>query len=94
MMCGRRSSKNEHTKRGHTGGYVILLSLIIASAVLIFLFVRVYFTPTPVISPDPQTSATSGQNRIEQMNTYKDDASRAKRQLEGSNNEIDKMLQE
>ena len=53
-----------------------------------------YLTSKPVLSPDPLTSATSGQNQIQQMNAYKNDAERAKQQLEGKNGEANKLLSE
>lgn len=73
---------------------MLVLSLVISVGIMVFLFSRMYLTPKPVLSPDLLTSATSGQNQIQQMNSYKSDAARAKQQLEGKNDEINKMLSE
>jgi hypothetical protein len=80
--------------KNQKGSFVLMLSVVISIAIIIFLFSRMYLTSKPVLSPDPLTSATSGQNQIQQMNAYKNDAERAKQQLEGKNGEANKLLSE
>jgi hypothetical protein len=75
---------NDKTKN-QSGGYVFLLLVLLGCALTAFFFFRIYLSPAPVLVPEGlETSATSSQNRIEQMNAYKNDAKATAKLMEGN----------